>query len=407
MTGNDQVRFCRHCELDVQDLSKMTRAAAIRLVLRSRGRLCLRIHRNSAGDVITRPIGQKFHTISRRTSRIAAGAFTAVMSVSTAAYAQSASTGTPKERAQVTTTAARCADPGSQSCLTGTVSDPNDAVFPEMDVSITNEQTGQITTVASDESGTYWLQVDAGYTYRAEFKLPWFKTFTLEHVEAVAGQVVRKDVKLELDPSSFSQGAVDIVAANGQPLITASYEDDLERVTLLLRQGADPNQRDDGGMRALDLAALHGNIEVVRRLLSAGADVRATTENGSSVLFWLDFDSTPELVGLLVSAGAEVNHRDDAGNTPLIRAAEQDNAALIRSLLNAGAQLNDQNDDGDSALMAAAKYGSVRAVKALLAKGADHNLRNLLGQDALHLAVANRRVQASELLRAAGAVDQF
>jgi hypothetical protein len=39
MAGNDQVRFCQHCNLHVNDLSQMTRSDALRLVNESRGRL--------------------------------------------------------------------------------------------------------------------------------------------------------------------------------------------------------------------------------------------------------------------------------------------------------------------------------------------------------------------------------
>ena len=38
MSGNDQVRFCEHCNLRVTDLSSMTRQEATRLVARSEAR---------------------------------------------------------------------------------------------------------------------------------------------------------------------------------------------------------------------------------------------------------------------------------------------------------------------------------------------------------------------------------
>src|ERR1700704_5599742 len=47
MTGNDQVRFCEHCNLDVRNLSLMTRNQAERIVARSNGRLCVRYQHDS------------------------------------------------------------------------------------------------------------------------------------------------------------------------------------------------------------------------------------------------------------------------------------------------------------------------------------------------------------------------
>ncbi|MGH9928023.1 MAG: hypothetical protein ACREA9_02215, partial [Pyrinomonadaceae bacterium] len=84
MIGNDQVRFCEHCNLDVHNLSQMTRNQAQRLVARSNGRLCVRYHRDAAATPLTLPVSQKLHSIGRRVSRIAAGAFTATLSVTSA-----------------------------------------------------------------------------------------------------------------------------------------------------------------------------------------------------------------------------------------------------------------------------------------------------------------------------------
>jgi hypothetical protein len=74
MVGNDQVRFCEHCSLEVHNLSLTTRNQAQRLVARSNGRLCVRYHHDSAGKPLTLPVRQKLHRINRRVSQIAAGA---------------------------------------------------------------------------------------------------------------------------------------------------------------------------------------------------------------------------------------------------------------------------------------------------------------------------------------------
>src|SRR5436853_3942211 len=79
MIGNDQVRFCEHCNLHVTDLSSMTRHEAMRLVARSRGRLCVRYIQRIDGSVLTKGGPEKLYRISRRVSRIAAGAFTATL----------------------------------------------------------------------------------------------------------------------------------------------------------------------------------------------------------------------------------------------------------------------------------------------------------------------------------------
>jgi hypothetical protein len=70
MTGNDEVRFCKHCNLDVHNLSHMTRSQAQRLIDRSNGRLCVRYHEDPTGRPLTLPVRQRLHRIGRRASRL-------------------------------------------------------------------------------------------------------------------------------------------------------------------------------------------------------------------------------------------------------------------------------------------------------------------------------------------------
>jgi len=70
MTGNEQVRFCEHCNLQVTDLSSMTRQQAMRLVEQSQGRLCVRFTQRPDGRLLTRKMPEKLYRISRRVSRI-------------------------------------------------------------------------------------------------------------------------------------------------------------------------------------------------------------------------------------------------------------------------------------------------------------------------------------------------
>src|SRR6185436_20514841 len=91
MVGNDQVRFCEHCQLQVTNLSTMTRREAMRLVERSQVRLCVRYVQRANGEVLTGQLPRKLHHIGRRVSRIAAGAFSATLSVASAAAQENSS----------------------------------------------------------------------------------------------------------------------------------------------------------------------------------------------------------------------------------------------------------------------------------------------------------------------------
>ena len=85
MIGNEQVRFCEHCNLHVTNFSSMTRQEAMRQVARSEGRLCVRFVWRIDGSIAAKQSEKKLHQISRRVSRLAAGAFSATLSLTSAA----------------------------------------------------------------------------------------------------------------------------------------------------------------------------------------------------------------------------------------------------------------------------------------------------------------------------------
>ena len=80
MFGNERIRFCGQCQLNVYNLSELTRAEAEALISRTEGRLCVRYYQRFDGSIITRncPIGMK--AIKRRLSRIATAVASAVLS---------------------------------------------------------------------------------------------------------------------------------------------------------------------------------------------------------------------------------------------------------------------------------------------------------------------------------------
>jgi hypothetical protein len=59
MTGDERVRFCKHCSMHVYNLSDMPRAEAEAFVSQAEGRTCIRLFRREDGTLLTRdcPVG--------------------------------------------------------------------------------------------------------------------------------------------------------------------------------------------------------------------------------------------------------------------------------------------------------------------------------------------------------------
>lgn len=80
MFGNERVRFCDQCQLNVYNLSEMSKAEAERLIGQTEGRLCVRFYRRQDGSIITQNCPVGLRAIKRKLSRVATAVATSVMS---------------------------------------------------------------------------------------------------------------------------------------------------------------------------------------------------------------------------------------------------------------------------------------------------------------------------------------
>ena len=68
MLGSAQMRFCGQCNLNVYNLSGMTRDEAESLIARNEGRLCVRFYRRADGSIITSDCHVGLRAIHERVS---------------------------------------------------------------------------------------------------------------------------------------------------------------------------------------------------------------------------------------------------------------------------------------------------------------------------------------------------
>jgi len=79
MFGDERVRFCGQCELNVYNLSEMSKKEAELLITRTEGRLCVRYYQRGDGSIITRNCPVGLRAIKRRLSRVASAVGTAML----------------------------------------------------------------------------------------------------------------------------------------------------------------------------------------------------------------------------------------------------------------------------------------------------------------------------------------
>ncbi|MFT3742865.1 MAG: hypothetical protein QM785_01100 [Pyrinomonadaceae bacterium] len=96
MTGDDRIRKCHSCELNIYNTAVMTKSEISNMISNRDGRLCIRLHRRSDGTVITQdcPIGLK--KVRKRVSTIAASFFAMILGLVSVSYSQQSKPETDK-----------------------------------------------------------------------------------------------------------------------------------------------------------------------------------------------------------------------------------------------------------------------------------------------------------------------
>jgi hypothetical protein len=115
MRGDNQVRFCKHCSLNVYNLSAMTREAAERLVAEREGRLCIRMYRRLDGTVVTADCEGAFKLAAKRIGRFAKAATAVVLTAALAPLGFSRwLNAAPTDKSASSSTPSVCVNPQQQ-----------------------------------------------------------------------------------------------------------------------------------------------------------------------------------------------------------------------------------------------------------------------------------------------------
>lgn len=413
MLGNDRVRFCEHCQLSVHNIDFASRKQIRRLIARSGDRLCINYRQPAS------PSTPVLYKIGRRTSMIAASAFSATLTVSTAVAAtvNLKQTALPREHAFATLRTAQSYQSGGAR-LYGYVFDPNGAVITGAAVTLINSEANTPYYAFTSGDGQYQFVGLKPGTYHLKVSFRGFAESDLANLSIRENDNNRIDQTLSIAPveadvtvttpddNRFSVSGAAVVVVAKDPLVNAATQDDLEAVKEILLTRPDANVRDKATHEtALERAVLNGNREMVQVLLWAKADVNSRDNNGTTALMMIGHNTTSEIIWDLINNGAKVNLRDDDGDTALTNVAEIDNVEALKVLLDAGAKVNETNNEGKTALMLAAENGKLHNVRALIFAGADVNARDKDGKTALMYANENDESAVMRLLKAHGAIE--
>ena len=154
-------------------------------------------------------------------------------------------------------------------------------------------------------------------------------------------------------------------------LLQAAENGKLEKVTSLLKAGANIEQQTESGWTALRIAADWNHLAVVEYLVKAGANIEHQSKSGDTALLCAARSGHLVVVQCLLKVGANIEHQDLAGWTALLFAAHNNCLAVVQCLLEEGANIEHQDRWGATALMGAAGHGCLAIVQYLLEEGAN------------------------------------
>ena len=173
----------------------------------------------------------------------------------------------------------------------------------------------------------------------------------------------QQELLIVSDTSYFKSGEDD------WNLVESVIRSNHSNILLLLKRGADPDAKAEGGMSALMYAAELGDTMLVKLLVLNGADLELTQVEGTTPLLVAVLNQHFPVAQYLLEKGANPDHQDDYKGNGLLYAAAMNDYQMADLLLYYGASDTIRDSDGNTALMTAVFFGSTETVDVLLQNG--------------------------------------
>ncbi|MCU1228626.1 MAG: hypothetical protein JWO97_1510 [Acidobacteria bacterium] len=211
MAGDERVRHCTLCSLNVYNFREMKRDEIRALLDRTEGRVCARLYRRADGTLLTSDCPSGFQVLRQRMSRFAAAVTAAFFTVS--AFASDGATcekpRVRKHGSKVKFTTEQLAT-AQQAELTGVVLDESGRnPIPGVTVMLRDEAMKRELTTVTDVNGAFTFASLSDGIYRVEVMLSGFKSAVVEHLVLKQSEIMRARVALRAEVNeTITVGAV-------------------------------------------------------------------------------------------------------------------------------------------------------------------------------------------------------
>lgn len=170
------------------------------------------------------------------------------------------------------------------------------------------------------------------------------------------------------------------------PLVTAILNGQLQAITYLIGNGADPLKRSHG-WNSLHWASFFGHTDVIEFLVRHVPDIDSRADQDMTPVLIATRYGKLQTVEFLISKGANLDLRDDRGWSSLHWASDINRTDIIELLVSHMTDIDPRDTKDRTPLMRAAWYGKLQAVECLIGLGANPSLEDDDGWNSLHWAL--------------------
>lgn len=226
MAGDDRVRHCTLCDLNVYNFAAMTRDEVRALLIKSEGRLCARLYRRADGTLLTKDCPTGLRALQRRVSRFVSAMMAAVLSIG--ALASGCASARWRNGSKIDVAIEQAATP-QPAVLTGVVV-LDGSPLPGATITVRNEASPSQFTVITDEHGAFTFHALHEGIYRVEVELTGLHTAVLKHLALKQSEVARAHVAMRMDAVETVTVGGAIMENLNEPLSTTFTQDFLDKL---------------------------------------------------------------------------------------------------------------------------------------------------------------------------------
>ncbi len=194
MSSDERIRRCSSCELNVYNISKMTKTEVEDLIGNREGRVCIRLYKRADGTVLTKDCPVGFRVYQKRVARFAGATLATILGLFSVSFGQKEDK-KPVDAPKVKIV--RTSNQNHKNNLSGVILDFQGAVIPGTEIKLYQKDLKNNFKVTSDAEGNYIFENVPAGKYDLEVNTPGFQSYRMNDLEINGGESLSININLQ------------------------------------------------------------------------------------------------------------------------------------------------------------------------------------------------------------------